>query len=228
MAKASVAAFADNDGIALLRAFEELTESPSAAAAWRRQKRLCRTVPCRHRRARGAPAGNAGRARAHFRPAGSAPADLPACRARRAQRRHLAAGDAQRSLAEPPDARRPRPRSARAPHRPCRARLRASARRRRSDSVARRQGRRLADGRLALRAAHRRARRRGALAAGAGARQRLSRLRPRARSSGGGEIRRAPGADAESRGAAAARCRSPPSRTGCAIPIRSTPNTYCA
>ena len=37
----------------------------------------------------------------------------------------LAAGDAQRSVAEPPDAPRSRPRSARASHRPLRARLRA-------------------------------------------------------------------------------------------------------
>ena len=76
--------------------------------------------------------------------------------------------------------------------------------RRRSDPVARRQGRRLADGRLALPAAHRRARRRGALAASAGARQCLSRLCPRARSAEPSEIRRTPGADAASRGAAVA------------------------
>ncbi len=122
-----------------------------------------------------------------------------------------------------------RPRSAGAAHRPVRARLRAGARRAGSRSCrARAEARRRADGDLALRAAHRRARRQGrwktvcergehylALARAldepaAGASRRRGRRRSRRSRRG-------------RRGS-----RSPRSRTGCAIPTRSTPSTSCA
>ena len=70
-----------------------------------------------------------------------------------------------RSLAEPADAARTRPRSAGAAHRPLRARLRAIARRRRRDPQSRRQGRRRARGGLALPAPAGGGRGRGALEA---------------------------------------------------------------
>ena len=81
------------------------TIADSGAAALRsRAARLSGIVP-RHRvRARGAAARRAGRARAHLRSARSAPAAGRPRRARRAGRRHLAAGTAQRSLAQPADA----------------------------------------------------------------------------------------------------------------------------
>ena len=112
-AKGDVAAFAGHDGTALARAFEELSESPSAAdlaVAKTDYAELFHAV--NHRRPRGAPAGNTRRARAFLRAVGSAPADFRPRRARRPQRGHLATRDAQRSLAEPPDAPRSWPRSA--------------------------------------------------------------------------------------------------------------------
>ena len=128
-AKGDVAAFAGHDGTALARAFEELIESPSAAGLAVGQSDYAElfhaTIADRVVRRPEMPR----RARAHLRPAGSAPANVRPRRARRPQRGHLAAGDAQRSLAQSrPMRARSRPRSARAPHRPFRARLRASAR----------------------------------------------------------------------------------------------------
>src|SRR3974390_2772358 len=170
------AAFVDHDGDMLARALDDLVESSQGRG---------RGVFCgRHKRSCGAAAGNARRAHPHFRPVGSAPADRPARGARQPQRRQLAAGGGEGSLAEPPDAPRSRPRSARAPHRLVGARLCAGARCRGGDLRARRQGRRRADGWLALHAAYRRARRRGSLAASVRPRPALSRIRPRARSSG--------------------------------------------
>ncbi len=98
-------------------------------------------------------------------------------RARRAGRRRLAAGDAQRSLAQPADAARARPRPAGAAHLALRARLRADARRRARWCCAypaKLAGR--ADGALALRAAAGGGRGRGALEAALRARRALSRL----------------------------------------------------
>ena len=60
------------------------------------------------------------------------------------------------------------------------------------------------------------------------ARRALSDAGARARCTGGGEARDAAGTQAAARGAARAGCRSRPSRTGCAIPTPSTPNTFCA
>ena len=94
--------------------------------------------------------------------------------------------------------------------------------------VARRQSRRRADRDVAFRAAHRRARRRDALERGAQARQRLSRLRPRARSSGAGQSRRRARRRRRRSRRGRRGCRSPPSRTGCATPTRSTPTIFCA
>ena len=126
-AKGDVAAFAGNDGSALARIFEELSESPSAAGLGVAKDDYAELFHADRRRPRGAPPGNPRRARAHLRPAGSAPASDRPRRAGRPQRGQLAAGDPQRSLAQPPDARRSRPRSAGTPHRPFRPRLRASA-----------------------------------------------------------------------------------------------------
>ena len=102
-----------------------------------------------------------------------------------------------------PDAPRSRPRPAGAPHRPVGARLRAGVGRQGSHSLARRQAGRRADRDLAVRAAHRRAGRH-ALERRARARRQLSRARPRARSSGGSQSRRPPGADTAAGGAAVA------------------------
>ena len=91
---------------------------------------LSRPVPRHRRRAAGAPARPAGRARPHLRPARSAAAIDRPRRARRAGRGRMAAGDAQRSLAQPSDAPQPRSRPAGAAHFAFGARLRADARRR--------------------------------------------------------------------------------------------------
>ena len=99
--------------------FDEMVES----AATSRFTIAPSTIPncsTRYRRPHGAPARRAECARAHLRPARSAPAAGRSRRARRPGRRHLAAGDAQRSLAQPADAARARPRSAGAADRPCR------------------------------------------------------------------------------------------------------------
>ena len=45
---------------------------------------------------------------------------------------------------------------------------------------------------------------------------------------GAGQARRAPGAEAAASRRGRRGCRSPPSRTGCAIPTPSTPSTFCA
>ena len=110
---------------------------------------------------------------AHLRPARSAPAIGRSPGAGRPGRGRLAAGDARRSLAQPADAPRARPRPAGAAHRPLGARFRAGARRARGDPHPRGQARRRADGRLAFRAAARRGRGRGALERGARARRAL-------------------------------------------------------
>ena len=150
-------------------------------------------------------------------------------RARRPQRRHLAAGNAQRSLAQPPDAPRSRPRSARAPHRPVGARLRAGAWARQEVILAR--AAKLAG---APTVTSRFVQRIAALAGEARWKEVLARgnsyleLARALDHPAAGEIRRAPGADAAARGAAARGCRSPPSKTGCAIPTPSTPDIFCA
>ena len=82
--------------------------------------------------------------------------------ARLPRRRHVAAGDALRSLAQPSHALRPRPRSAGAAHLALGARFCAGARRRRGHPRLSCQARRRADRDLALRPAARRGRRRGA------------------------------------------------------------------
>ena len=69
----------------------KIANSPAAAGLAVAPRRLCRTVPCRARRPHGAAAGKSRRARAHFRSAGSAPADDRPRGARRPQRGHLAA-----------------------------------------------------------------------------------------------------------------------------------------
>ena len=93
-------AFAGHDGTALARALRRTRRKSrppaSLAVAPADYAELFRR---RHRRPRRAPAGNARRARAYLRPARSAPAARRPRRARRTHRRHLAAGDAQRSLA---------------------------------------------------------------------------------------------------------------------------------
>ena len=94
------------------------------------------------------------------------------------QRRYLAGRDAQRSMAQPANAPRPRPRSARAPHRPLRARFRAGfgAPEVILTRAAKVGGR--ADRDLALRAAHRRTRRRTAGTTCRSARQRTISISP--------------------------------------------------
>ena len=83
--------------------------------------------------------GNRQSACADLRPAGSAAAERRSHRARRTQRRHLAARHPQRSVAEPPDAARSRPQSAGAARRPVGARFRARIGRARGHPHARRQ-----------------------------------------------------------------------------------------
>ena len=87
---------------------------------------------------------------------------------------------------------------------------------------------RRADRDLALRAAHRRARRRDALEgrarSAASSYLALARALDQPRRCNAGD---AAGAEAAARGAADAGFPSPRSRTGCAIPIRSTPVTFC-
>ena len=85
-----------------------------------------------------------------IRPAGSAADAIRPCHHRRAGRGRVATGTARRSLAEPADAARTRPRSAGTAHRPFRARFRAIARRRRSHPQSLGEGRRRAGGGLAL------------------------------------------------------------------------------
>ena len=91
---------------ALAAAFEEIADNATATAICAAGDGLCRAVP-HHRRDRVVRRPDrAGRARAHLRPARSAPAACRPRRARRSGRRHLAAGDAQRSVAQPADAAR--------------------------------------------------------------------------------------------------------------------------
>ena len=177
-------AFAGPDGTALDRAFEEIADNAQRRRRGRRVG-LSRPVPRHRRREAGAPARPAGRARAHLRSARSAPAIDRPRRARRAGRGRVAAGDAQRSLAQPSDAPRPRPRPAGAAHLALGARLRADARRRRGRARLSGQARRRADGAVALPAAAGGGRRRAAMGRGARARRALSRLGARARPAGG-------------------------------------------
>ena len=142
-------AFAGPDGTALDRAFDEIADNAQDAVAVVGVG-LSRPVPRHRRRKAGAPARPAGRARAHLRSARSAAAIDRPRRARRAGRGRVAAGDAQRSLAQPSDAPRARPRPAGAAHFALGPRLRADARRRRGRARLSRQARGRADGAVAL------------------------------------------------------------------------------
>ncbi len=141
---------------------ERIRRDRSGRQSADRAERLHRAVPRRDRRPESPPARDRC-AGAHLRPARSAPAAGRPPGAGRAGRGRLAARDARRSLAQPADAPRARPRPARAAHRPLGARLRAGARRARGDPHPRGQARRRADGRLALLAEARRRRGRDAL-----------------------------------------------------------------
>ena len=113
-------AFAGRDGTKLSDALDELAASRGRGPLVRRAARLSRIVfrgPCRPRRASRRAAGHA---RAHPRTARGAADRKRPRRARRPGRRHLAAGEPNRRLAQPPDAAQARPRSAGAPHRPFR------------------------------------------------------------------------------------------------------------
>ncbi len=125
----SVAAFSGQDGLALERAFADLTTSDTADRPRARQAPLRRDVRCLRQRTCGAATRERRCARPHFRPARSALAECRPHGARRPQRRHLAGRDPQRPLAQPADARRAWARPAGAAHRPCRARFRPGARR---------------------------------------------------------------------------------------------------
>ena len=177
--------FRGRDGTALRERVRGHRRQRHGAALRGRAARLCRTVP----RARSPSAWCAGparrRARAHLRPAGSAPAAGRPRRARRAGRRRLAAGDAQRSLAQPADAAANSGSICRSGASACR-RMTSRRRSARREVILTRAAkrRRRADRGLALRAAARRGRRRGALGRGAGARRTLSRLGARARPAG--------------------------------------------
>ena len=168
------------------------------------------------------------RAREHLGPFGSAPAGLRPRRARRPQRGHLAGRDAQRSLAlrarcgARSASTRPNVMSA-SPHTTSHRALGApevilarAAKIAGSPTVTSRFVQRIA-----------------ALAGEARWQEALTRGKaistcPHARSSGAGEIGRAPGAEAESRQRARRGCRSPPSKTGCAILTPSTPAIFFA
>ena len=190
-----------DDGTALATALDELAAAPDADLRGR-AVRLRGAVPRAHRRPHRAPSRRAGRARAHLRPARSAAAERRPHGAGRAGRRHMAARGAQRCLAEPADAPRPRPRSAGAPHRADGARFRPGARRARGDPHARRQARRRSHAVVALRAARCRGRRRGALARDGRARRSLSRACARARPAAARREDQGADAEAAARGAA--------------------------
>ncbi len=111
-----------------------------------RSCRLSRIVRRHRGRARGAPARRAGRARAHLWSAGSTTAECRSRRSGRPRGRNLAAGNAKRSMAQPPDAPRTRARSAGAAHRSFGARFRAGFGRSRHRADTCRESRRLADG----------------------------------------------------------------------------------
>ena len=136
-------------------------ENPKRPAC--RTRRLSGSVPDRLCRPHGAAAGTGRCSSEDIRPAGSAADAIRPRHHRRAGRGRVAAGAAGRSLAEPADAARTRPRSAGTAHRPFRARFRAIARRRRSHPQSRGQGRRRAGGGLALPAPAGSGRGRGAL-----------------------------------------------------------------
>ena len=84
----------------LPQAFDEIAKPATLPIE---PRRLYRAVPRRHRGTSRAPAG-AERTSPHLRPARSAPAIGRPPRGRRPRRGRLAAGDARRSLAQPPDA----------------------------------------------------------------------------------------------------------------------------
>ena len=113
-----------------------------------------------------------------LRPARGAAAGHRPCRARRVGRRHLAAGDARRSVAEPSDAACARARSAGAADFTFRPRFRAGARRQRGDPQLCGEDFRRADRHVALRAAACRRGRRGAMEGGTRARRALRPMGP--------------------------------------------------
>ena len=98
------AAFISWDGEALASTFEQMIESTATQSIYDRAVRLSRIVRCYRGRPHGAPPRRAGCPRSHLWSARSAPAAGRSCRARRTGRRHLAAGDAKRSVAQPSDA----------------------------------------------------------------------------------------------------------------------------
>ena len=110
-------AFAGPDGARLADALDELATSGAAGDFPVAPSDYVELFAAALARARGAPAAATRRARAHPRAArGAAHRERPR-RARRTGRGNMAAGDANRRLAQPPDAQRARPRSAGAPHR---------------------------------------------------------------------------------------------------------------
>ncbi len=155
-ASGTPAAFAGFDGEALAAAFDEIALDPTSAGFALQASDYAELFRTGDRRSHRAPAGAAGRAGAHLRPARSAPAERRSRRARRSGRGHLAAGDPPGPVAQPADAARARARSAGAAHLAVGARLRAGAGRERSDPQLSGQACGRADGGVALRAAARR------------------------------------------------------------------------
>ena len=143
------------------------------------------------------------RAAQNLRPAGSAADAVRPRHSRRAGRRRVAAGAADRSLAEPADAARTRPRSAGAAHRAVGARFRAIARRRRCHPQPRRQGRRRAGGGVAFPAPARGGGGRGALEGREAGRRKICSLRRSDRPARRGRADPAAGAKAAARRPAA-------------------------
>ena len=220
-------AFAGPTATKLADALDELADEPSRGGPGGRAVRLCRAVrrrACRPRRARRRRAPACACASSAARSA--ADRQRPR-RARRPGRRHLAAGEPHRCLAQPPDAARARTRSAGAPHRPFRARFRATARRARSDPDPRRQDRRHADGPVALHPAPRRRRGRALARRRSNAAKLISPGRASSISPTGSPRRRRGRRRRRRARRGRKASRSPKSSTGCAIPIRSTPSTSC-
>ena len=189
------------------------------------RRRLCRHLPGRDRRPRRAPPRGARRARAHLRAARSALAVDRPRRARRPQRGDLAAGDAQRSLAQPADAAAARARSAGAAHRP---RPRTTSPRRSAPARWCCRGRRRSPARRRSPRASCSASPRSPAKRAGRPWQNAARTTSRwhARSTSRNPSRR-PSARRRSRRSTRGRrnCRSRPSKTGCATLTRSTPGT---
>ena len=113
--------FEGQQGSALASAFDDLLGERIAERPDGRTRRLSGSIPDHVRRPHRATAGIGERTAPYLWPVGSAADAIRSRHSRRAGRRRLAAGAANRSMAEPPDAARIGPRSAGAAHRPFRA-----------------------------------------------------------------------------------------------------------